>query len=56
MSKREPVRPPTVGTHETALPVGYRWNGTSSTYAHPGKGEPREIIPWFAVESTEGSR
>src|SRR6266566_3973255 len=35
--------PSAVGTHETALPVGYRWNGTSSTYARPSKDEPREI-------------
>ncbi len=44
------------GTHETALPVGYHWTGTSSTYAHPRKGEPREVIPWFAVESPRDSQ
>jgi hypothetical protein len=48
--------PSQVGTHRLALPVGYQWNGTSSTYAHPAAGEPREIIPWFAVENTEPSR
>jgi alpha-galactosidase len=48
--------PSPVGTHETAVPVGYRWNGTSSTYAHPNKGEPREIIPWFAVQSNQASQ
>ncbi|MGI8960873.1 MAG: glycoside hydrolase family 36 protein [Bryobacteraceae bacterium] len=47
--------PSAVGTHETALPVGYRWSGTSSTYAHPSKAEPREIIPWFAVQSPQAS-
>ena len=43
--------PSAIGTHEIALPVGYSWNGTSSTYAHPKESEPREIIPWFAVEN-----
>jgi alpha-galactosidase len=44
------------GTHESALPVGYHWTGTSSTYAHSQKGEPREVIPWFAVESPQDSQ
>jgi alpha-galactosidase len=48
-------RPSDVGTHETPLPVGYQWTGTSSTYARPGNGEPREIIPWLALERTEDS-
>lgn len=44
--------PSAVGTHQAPLTAGYHWNGTSSTYAHPRSGEPREIIPWFAVEGT----
>ncbi|MFL6352284.1 MAG: glycoside hydrolase family 36 protein [Bryobacteraceae bacterium] len=48
--------PSAVGTHETKLPVGYGWNGTSSTYAHPKEGEPREIIPWLGVQSTQASQ
>lgn len=44
-------RPSDVGTHEQAVPVGYQWNGASSSYAHPVENETREIIPWFAVES-----
>ncbi len=44
-------RPSDIGTHEQAVPVGYRWNGVSSTYAYTVEKEPREIIPWFAVES-----
>jgi alpha-galactosidase len=28
---------------------GYDWRGTSSTFAHPRAGEPREIIPYFFV-------
>jgi alpha-galactosidase len=38
-------RPSAVGTHVDDLTEGYRWTGTSSTYAHPANGEPREIIP-----------
>jgi alpha-galactosidase len=48
--------PSATGTHQTSLPVGYHWNGTSSTYAHPTGDQPREIIPWFAVENTEEPR
>jgi len=44
------------GTHEVSLASGYKWTGTSSTYAHPGQGEPREIIPWCLVENKEKSR
>jgi alpha-galactosidase len=33
------------GTHLETMSEGYRWTGTSSTYAHSGPGEPREIIP-----------
>ena len=43
--------PSSVGTHIAALPSGYHWTGTSSTYAHPAKNEPREIIPWFSVDT-----
>jgi alpha-galactosidase len=46
-------RPSPVGTHRTTLAAGYRWEGTSSTYARDG--EPREIIPWFMVERTQGA-
>jgi hypothetical protein len=37
--------PSAQGTHVDTLKEGYRWTGTSSTYAHPSDGEPREIIP-----------
>ena len=33
------------GTHLDVVKSGYRWTGTSSTYAHPVPGEAREIIP-----------
>lgn len=33
------------GTHLETVASGYHWTGTSSTYARPVKGEPREIIP-----------
>jgi hypothetical protein len=42
--------PSPVGTHTEPLTDGYRWVGTSSTYAHPADNEPREIIPWMLVQ------
>src|SRR6266849_4151380 len=42
--------PSAEGTHITEVFNGYHWEGRSSTYAHPGKGEAREIIPWTFVE------
>jgi hypothetical protein len=42
--------PSPAGTHLTAIPEGYDWEGTSSTYAQPRPGEAREIIPYFLVE------
>lgn len=47
--------PSTVGTHEDDVAEGYSWQGTSSTYAHPKPGEPREIIPWMLVENAGGA-
>ena len=44
------------GTHRVAVPNGYHWEGTSSTYAHPAAGQPREIIPWLLVETSGGQR
>lgn len=46
-------RPSEIGTHEVPLPVGYQWEGTSSTYA--GNDQPREIIPWFMVQRSQGA-
>jgi hypothetical protein len=46
--------PSEVGTHVVRLSTGYRWHGTSSTYAHAKTNEPREVIPWFLVEGTVG--
>lgn len=46
--------PSPVGTHQVALNSGYKWTGTSSTYAHPSEEEPREIIPWFMVQRKDG--
>jgi alpha-galactosidase len=37
--------PSAEGTHAEAVDVDYRWSGYSSTYAHPDKGQAREIIP-----------
>ncbi len=43
-------RPSAEGTHTLLIADGYHWEGTSSTYAHPQEGQPREIIPWAYVE------
>jgi hypothetical protein len=45
--------PSPVGTHTERLIDGYRWAGTSSSYAHPAENEPREIIPWMLVQQVE---
>jgi hypothetical protein len=42
--------PSAAGTHLLEVKNGFRWEGLSSTYAHPADGEAREIIPWFLVE------
>ena len=41
-------KPTRIGTHDVIVPVGYQWQGMSSTYAIDAP--PREIIPWFMVE------
>jgi hypothetical protein len=43
---------PPVGTHLVDVGDGYRWLGESSSYAHPRKGEPREIIPYTLISAT----
>ena len=48
--------PGPVGTHNVALNEGYAWHGTSSTYAHPARNQPREVIPWFLVERISTSQ
>ncbi|HVJ09044.1 MAG TPA: alpha-galactosidase [Acidisarcina sp.] len=45
-------KPSAIGTHHLAVPVGYRWKGTSSSYARDGE---TEIIPWFMVERASSS-
>lgn len=42
------------GTHRDAVGDGYHWIGRSTTYAHPIKDEPREIIPAEIVFRTNG--
>ena len=39
------------GTHDDALLDGDVWNGTSSTYARPLPGKPREMIPYVFVRA-----
>ena len=47
---------PETGTHRVDLAPDYRWRGESSTYAHPPKGAPREIIPYLNVVERDGTR
>jgi hypothetical protein len=48
--------PSAAGTHDAVLTEGYAWQGFSSTYCHPQKGEAREVIPWFLVERVNAPR
>lgn len=48
-------KPSPEGTHRVSFPAGSRWSGTSSTYANPRPGEPREIIPFLAVLTPGGT-
>lgn len=45
--------PSNVGTHEFAVNGGFQWEGRSSTYAYPRPNQPREIIPWVAIQSND---
>jgi hypothetical protein len=47
--------PSAEGTHHLAFDMGAQWTGTSSTYAHPKKGEQREMIPYSLIEHADGS-
>jgi melibiase-like protein/glycosyl hydrolase family 36 len=47
--------PSPAGIHDVALNQGYAWQGFSSTYCHPAKGEAREVIPWFLVQRVNSS-
>jgi Melibiase len=46
---------PPIGTHRVDVNAGYHWLGESSPFAHPRDGEPREIIPYFLVQSGSAS-
>lgn len=48
-------RPSDIGTHRERIGEGYRWVGTSSTYAHPADNEPREVIPWMLAQESAGA-
>jgi hypothetical protein len=47
--------PSAEGSHLETVGEGYHWTGKSSTYAHPVKGEKREIIPAEFVYGPVGS-
>ncbi len=42
--------PSAEGIHRIPVNGGYKWTGTSSTYAHPAAGQQREIIPYLLVD------
>jgi hypothetical protein len=46
--------PSPVGVHQESVPSAYAWEGRSGPYASSGEGEPREIIPWFLVQRSDG--
>lgn len=46
--------PSAEGTHLEKVADGYNWEGKSSTYAHPERGEKREIIPAEIVYAEDG--
>ena len=48
--------PSTQGTHLDALRDGDNWQGTSSSYARPVPGQPREMIPYLLVDEPGGAR
>jgi hypothetical protein len=48
--------PSTQGTHLEALQERDFWQGSSSTYARPLPGEPREMIPYLLVGEPGGAR
>ncbi len=48
--------PSAEGTHLVSLARRYHWLGNSSTYAHPGPAEHREIIPWFLIQRHDASQ
>ncbi len=48
--------PSAVGTHIDDIADGYTWEGLSSTYAFPQKGEAREIIPAEFVYGANGKQ
>lgn len=45
--------PSAEGTHRIPVNDGYKWTGTSSTYAHPAAGQQREMIPYLLVEHSD---
>ena len=41
--------PSAEGVHRIRMSHDYEWSGTSSTYAHPPQGQPREMIPYVLI-------
>jgi alpha-galactosidase len=48
-------KPSEVGVHHLTVEDGYKWTGTSSTYAEDvPEGTAREIIPWLLLQRADG--
>ncbi|MGA8028431.1 MAG: glycoside hydrolase family 36 protein [Bryobacteraceae bacterium] len=47
-------KPSDEGTRRITLIQSQKWEGESSTYAHPPVTQPREIIPWLLVDRPGG--
>ena len=48
--------PSPVGTHVVPMTSGYAWKGFSSTYWHKRDDDPREIVPWSAVQRQDAKQ
>ena len=48
--------PSAAGVHLDELREGERWQGTSSTYARPLPGQPREMIPYVLITEPDGAQ
>lgn len=50
-------KPSDIGVHHIPLQDGYKWTGTSSTYAADvEEGKAREIIPWVLVQQRDNAK
>ena len=53
-SKRAPISPPPKARISITDVMASSWQGSSSTYAIPKPGRPREMIPYLLVDEAKG--